>query len=274
MITLRQSALNAMERCPYACEKEYGAIGSGDRDDDTSPTNKYARTGIVFHETMEVWGLNKMEGKVVNQSLLHEILSDKLDNEDKSLFKDEEEIEMYRESLKEQIDWIYETICCDHMTPIGVEWNFKEDLIPETLPITGTVDLITGNLDTKDVSLCDYKTGKVYTKNELKDNMQATLYALAFYKKFGFMPKEFVFYFTKHKKIKTISITPDFIARGTERILKSWYEMEKGNFKPNNNNKYFCKNFCSIYKECPAFKSTGNKGWDAIIKFNENRQGA
>lgn len=272
MLTLRQSALNAFETCPYACLQEYGAIGTTDRKDDEAISNKYARTGIIFHETMEIWGNNKLDGKIVTTSELHKILDDKLDSEDKTLFKDEEEIEAYRASLKEQIDWVYETVGCEYITPIGVEWSFKKDLIKDVLPITGTVDLITGSLSFKDVSLCDYKTGKVYTKNELKDNMQSTLYALAFFNEFGFMPKEFVFYFTKHKKVKVVPITPDFILRGTERILKSWYEMEQGNFKVNNNNKYFCKNFCSYYKECPAYKSTGNKAWDNIIKFGENNK--
>lgn len=266
MKTIRQSSLNAFELCMFKGYNEYGDIGQTGKADEEELTNKYARVGIVFHEVMEYWGINKMKGKSVNLNSLHELLDTKLDNEDKSLFDDEIEIEKYRTSLHEQLDWTYEKCLCETVSPLGVEVTFAlDDLLPDFLPVTGTIDRIDGNMDSKEVRLGDYKTGKVYTKKELSSNIQATLYSLAFYKMFGFLPKAFDFYFTKHKKVKTIQITPEFLKNGTERILSIWYKIKQGEFKPTCENKYFCKNFCNSYSECPKFKKIKtNSSWDKI----------
>lgn len=267
MLTVRQSSLNTFEKCMWKGFVEYGNIGQTGKSDEEELTNKYARVGIVFHEVMEHWGLNKMEGKSVKLTELHELLDSKLNNEDKTLFKNDEEIETFRNSLHEQLDWCYEKCICDTVSPLGVEVTFSLDnLLPGFLTTTGTIDRIDGNMKNKEIRLGDYKTGKVYTKKELSNNIQATLYSLAFYKMFGFLPKAFDFYFTKHKKVKTIQITPEFLKRGTERILDIWFKIEQGEFKPTCKNKYFCKNFCDSIKECPKFNiAKQNNSWDNIM---------
>lgn len=266
MLTVRQSSLNCYEKCMFKGFNEFGKVGSIGKADEEELTNKYARIGIIFHETMEIWGNNMMEGKSVNLPTLHKILDEKLDNENKELFANEEEIEQYRISLHEQLDWTYEKCLCDTVKPLGVEVTFKLDgLLPDFITCTGTIDRIDGNMETKEIRLGDYKTGKVYTKKELSNNIQATLYSLAFYKMFGFLPKAFDFYFTKHKKIKTIMITPEFLKNGTERILDIWYKILKEDFRPTCENKYFCKNFCDSYKECPKYSKVKlNNSWDNI----------
>lgn len=266
MLTVRQSSLNCFEKCMYKGYNEFGDVGSIGKADEQELTNKYARIGIIFHETMEIWGNNKMEGKSVNLETLHKILNDKLDCEDKSLFENEEEIENYRVSLHEQLDWTYEKCLCDTVTPLGVEVTFSLDnLLPDFITCTGTIDRIDGDMTTKEIRLGDYKTGKVYTKKELSNNIQATLYSLAFYKMFGFLPKAFDFYFTKHKKVKTVMITPEFLKNGTERILDIWYKILQKDFRPTCENKYFCKNFCDSYKECPKYSKVKlNNNWDNI----------
>lgn len=268
--TLRQSALNTFELCMYKGLKEWGDVGQTGLQDEQDLTNKYATIGIIFHEVMELWGNEKIQGTSVTLPVLHNIIDEKLNDVDVSLFTDKEEIEKYRESLHEQLDWAYEKASLEFITPIGVEVSFKQDVLPGTLPVTGTIDLVTGDLDKKEVSLCDWKTGKTYTKKELESNIQATLYSLAFYKMFGFLPEQFIFYFSKTKKVKIIKITPDFIKKGTERILATWYKITEGDFVPNCTNRYFCKNFCTIYKECPKYKkSITGTSWDNIGKDNK-----
>lgn len=266
MITIRQSSLNCYEKCMFKGFTEFGPVGSLGKSDEEELTNKYARVGIVFHEVMEIWGKNMMEGKSVNLDTLHQLIDKKMCKEDTSLFKDETEIDNYIKSLHEQLDWTYEKCICDTVVPLGVEVTFElEGLLPDFITCTGTIDRIDGDLSSKEVRLGDYKTGKVYTKKELSNNIQATLYSLAFYKMFGFLPKAFDFYFTKHKKVKTIMITPEFLKNGTERILDIWYKILSGDNKPNCENKYFCKNFCDSYSECPKYKKVKvNNGWDDI----------
>lgn len=266
MITIRQSSLNCYEKCLYKGSVEFGEVGSLGRADEVELTNKYARVGIVFHEVMEIWGNNKMEGKSVNLETLHEIIDSKMEEEDDTLFDNEEEKEKYRLSLHEQLDWTYDKCICDSVTPLGVEVTFSlEDLLPDFITCTGTIDRIDGDIASKKVRLGDYKTGKVYTKKELSNNIQATLYSLAFYKMFGFLPEAFDFYFTKHKKVKTVQITPEFLRNGTTRILDIWYKILSGDNKPTCENKFFCKNFCDCYNECPKYKKAKiNNSWDNI----------
>lgn len=266
MITIRQSSLNCFEKCMFKGYEEFGAVGSLGKADEQELTNKYARVGIVFHEVMEFWGNHAMKGESVNLETLHEMIDTKLNGEDITLFENETEIETYRTSLHEQLDWTYDRCLCNTVVPLGVEVTFSfDDLLPDFITCTGTIDRIDGNIQNKEVRLGDYKTGKVYTKKELSNNIQATLYSLAFYRMFGFLPVAFDFYFTKHKKVKTIMITPEFLKNGTERILSIWYKILSGDKKPTCENKYFCKNFCDSYKVCPKFKKAKtNTAWDNI----------
>lgn len=266
MKKLRMTMMGDYERCPFLCKVNWGTIGEiGKADTEVRDMNKYAWFGIVFHEVMEIHALAKMEGNLIPLETLHNILDEKLANTEMSMLKDIEELDEWKESLHNQLDWGFEEATLEHTNVIGAEATFELDnLIPECLPFTGTMDRIVGNLDTKEVAIEDWKTGRVYTKKELSSNIQATVYSLAFYKMFGFMPEEFRFYFTKHKKVKVIKITPDFIKKGTERILENWYKMNNNEWNPNTANKYFCKNFCSISKECITQKKVEKKGWEKI----------
>lgn len=266
MKKLRMTMLGDYERCPYLCKVNWGEVGDvGKVDKEGSSHNKYSEFGIIFHEVMEHHALAKMEGTILPVEVLHELLDEKLKTFDLELLDNPEEFEDWRTSLHEQIDWGYETATLPHTNVIGAEVTFDlDDLIKDCLPFTGTIDRIVGDLSKKEVFLEDWKTGKVYTKKELSNNIQATVYSLAFYKMFGFMPEEFRFYFTKHKKVKVIKITPDFIKRGVERILVNWYNINNGDFSPNTSNKYFCKNFCSINKECPTRKRVTTVGWENV----------
>lgn len=267
MQLMRMSALKDFETCPFMYRTLWGELGEAGRvETEESPTNKYAQYGIIFHEVMEKHALSKMNDTPLSLEQLHKILDEKLKEFDLSLVKDEEEHLEWSKSLHEQLDWGYESETMWATNVIGTEVTFKlDDLITGvTLPFKGTMDRITGDLDKKEVSIKDWKTGKVFTRKELSNNIQATVYSLAFYRMFGFLPKEFVFIFTKHKKTKTIQITPDFLERGIERVLTNWYKISNGECTPNTSNKFFCKNFCSVSKECPSNKRVEKKGWENV----------
>lgn len=266
MEKLRQSALNAFEKCAFMGNDIWGAVGSPEQRKEDQDRNKYNETGILFHEVMEYWGVSRMNNVPVTLDDLHKIMDDKMNTSPLELYDTPEERETYRTSLHEQIDWTWDNALLETLRPIGVEVTFDlTDLIEGVIPVTGTIDRISGNLEQKSVVLEDYKTGKVYTKKELKSNMQATLYSLAFYKQFGFLPEAFIFYFTKHKKIKRVNITPEFLKDGMERILTVYYKMAQGDVEPNKDKsiKYFCNHFCTVKPKCPLFKKRNNK-WDNV----------
>lgn len=264
MILLRQSILNDYETCPYLAKLNWGEHGEKGLKDTEDVKNKYAEVGIIFHEVMEWAGRNNIEGKRYTPEDLHILIDALINAVDVTLFKDTEEIEMYRVSLHEQVNWALNNLAIMEIKPIDVEWEFTFDNMFEgCIEFNGTVDRVYGTLATKDVILGDYKTGKPYTKKELASNMQACIYSLAFFREYGFLPKAFEFYFTKAKKVKKIMITPEFLKAASERILSNWYRMKTGDFEPDNSNPYFCKNFCNVKNKCPKFKKRGN-GWDNV----------
>ena len=140
--------------------------------------------------------------------------------------------------------------------------EFYIDGVP--LHFKGFIDRIDGSIEEKEVVLADYKTGSStkYTKRELSDNIQATVYSLWFKEKYGFYPKRFVFIFTKERKTKEIEIDHAFIERGLARIKRITNAIEQGIFIPEaKGGKYFCKNFCNYFDECPKYIKS-NDGWD------------
>lgn len=265
MYELRQSILKDYELCTFLGEDNWGKPNSTGRCDTEDLTNKYAMTGIIFHEVCEEWGRCKMLGENLSLDYLHSMLDEKIDTLDETLFTGVEEIENYRISLHEQLEWTYVNCLFNEVTPLAVELKFSGlQLFEGLLPFCGTIDRVIGNIETKNVTLEDYKTGKVYTKKELSSNMQACIYSLAFYNQFGFLPKEFVFYFTKHKKIKRIFITEEFIKESTNRILLLWGRIINSNGEADGSNAYFCKNFCSSLDNCPKFNTKPTKSWDNV----------
>lgn len=269
MITIRQSCIGAYETCPFLFSEQYKPFGQEpEYNDDEAPTNKYALTGIKFHEVMECWGNSAMNNVRMSNKDMHTLLDCKL-AEIPSMHYDNEIDEMaFKDSLHEQLDWIYDTHC--DIKPLAVEHNFLiEDLIAGLPPFTGTIDCIEGNIEHKDVDIIDYKTGKVYTRLEMKSNVQATIYSLYFFKKYGFFPKNFVFYFTKHKKRKEIPITMEFMENGMDRIQNVWAHIVNNDFNaPMNPNKWFCKNACQSTK-CKYKQKWGSVGFE-VHNYRQN----
>jgi RecB family exonuclease len=266
MLSLRQTILNDAELCGFLCKERWkpygepydGEDGNGELDD---YTNKYASVGTAIHKTMEHWGRNKNTGISLTLLEMHDILDENFKEIPFDLFKDECDRQEFYNSAHEQINYLYEHN--GEMIPVFLEIPFTlPDLIEGLPPFHGTIDRIDGNFRTHDVHIVDYKSGKVYYKHELKGNMQATIYCLAFKKIYGFYPEDFTFQFSKHKKSKTIYVTEQFIEEGTERIKKAWDKILKERFFPDCANKHFCKGFCPIVEKCPKMKT--KKGWEKV----------
>ena len=272
MITIRQTILNDYLKCAYKCFKGWGDVGElGKFEKEQSPQSKYSSCGIVVHEVMEYAG-RSIINKNVRPTLeeLAKMTEDKLYKLPLELFENEEEREEWRRSLLEQIEWLYEQTLMSNSI-IDVEHNFSIDNMFEGMPpFTGQIDRIEGNLEAKDVSILDYKTGRKYTKKQVQNSIQACIYSIAFYKKYNFLPKEFIFIFSKTKRIMKVPITLEFINRVSSEIVRIVTEMRNGHFDTNCDSKFFCNNFCDFRTECPRYKRTKTQGWDAVMEVKKN----
>lgn len=264
MMEIRQTALNVYETCPHMFKEQFGEMGDGfEYQNDSLPSNKYAMSGIALHETMEHWGQQKIYGINLRERELQVMLDQKMNSIPREMWDNDIDKRYFMESLKEQLSWTYDQV--KEYRPIAVEENFSGvELMPGMPPFTGTIDLTIGNLEKHDVDLCDYKTGKVHTRLELKSNMQATIYCLYFLKKYGFLPKHFTFYFSKYKKIKTIEINQEFMERGMERIVSNWMHILNRDFNPPiKPNKWFCQHSC-FSVTCRHKEKWGNVGFEVF----------
>jgi len=263
MYIIRQTALNDYLTCPHMCMHRWGKFGEVSPCDETEQEqNKYAAIGTAFHETMEKWGLQKKAGVQLSKEDLWQDLTVRVDAISSDLFDNEDEIEKFRDSLEKQLDWIYGDLLG---TPLAVEEKFENEELIEGLPgFSGTMDRIDGTVESRILTLKDYKTGKVYTKKQLANNIQATIYSLYVKKKYGFYPSHFVFLFSKFKKEKTVFITEDYINQNTEYIKEIWNNILNQNFNPlHNRSKFFCNNFCNYKPNCIAYTKVP-KGWENV----------
>lgn len=247
------SCINTYETCGYKCLRQYNKIGEDKLEDDK---NFYGEFGALLHDLFDKhYKENLTKDKMVD--MFYSALND-LECE----FPDGKK-EDYINSALEQIDYFYDKYSI--MIPIATEEEFEDFYIDGiSLPWKGFIDRIDGNDKEKSVVISDYKTGRSskFTKRELNDNVQATVYSLYYKQKYGFYPERFVFIFTKERKTKEIIINEAFIERGLARIKRSIRNMEQGIFLPESKGgKFFCKNFCKFYNECPKYIKS-NDGWD------------
>lgn len=251
MLTLRQSSIGAYEKCHRIALLDFGAIGTGEPEKDDSQNNGYAQFGILLHE---IWDRMCKES-ITDLSKLYDMYEEKID----TITLPEGKESDFRAKGYEQIEWVFENY---NYKPLETEYNFEGVYIPSIgMEFTGTIDRIDGT--PKDYILQDYKTGNhaKFTKKELTNNVQATIYSYAAKEKYGVFPKEFSFIFTDSKRVKTIQITPEFLDAGIRRAKASYIGMMKGDWSTlGTKTDHFCKNFCEHYVSCPKF-NTKNTGW-------------
>ncbi len=263
MYIIRQTLLNDYLLCPHMALHRWGKFGEKSPCDESSElANKYAEIGTAFHSTMEKWAINKKGGIQLSKEDLWHDLKVNVHNIPISLFDGEEDKDKFLDSLKDQLDWIQNELLT---TPLSVEEKFENVELIEGLPcFSGTIDRIDGDINRRSLTLKDYKTGKVYTKKQLEENLQATIYSLYIKKKYGFYPGHFVFLFSKHKKSKTIFITEEYIERNVQKIKEVWSKILNQEFNPHyKRNKYFCNHFCNYKPKCISYTKVP-KGWENV----------
>lgn len=249
MKVLRQSIFNTCENCIFYGLYTYGEAGV---DKTIEFKNKYTESGIVFHKVMEVAHKKPLPD-------LHKMIDELMNETDFKVY--ENDFHTIRLSLHDQLDWAYkEGKCKNRPDIIATEFDFEiENFIDSiNMPFKGTIDRVVGTLETRNVILEDWKTGAIYSPKEMSNNIQATIYSIAWYKLYGYFPKKFRFYFTKHKKVKEIKIDNKFINRGVERILNIYLDIKAGTMeeaRKRATKTFYCYKFCMIDDEkCPIKK--------------------
>lgn len=248
------SLIGTYETCPYKCLRQYNVVGEEKIEDDL---NFYGEFGALIHELFDMY--YKSDKHISFEEML-EIFHKKV-TEMECEFPDGKK-DKYLSGAYDQIEYFYDKYAI--MKPIRTEEEIDFYIEGIDLPFKGFIDRVDGSIEEQDIVLSDYKTGRSskFTKKELSDNVQATVYALYYKQKYGFYPSRFVFIFTNERKTKEIEINEAFVQRGLARLRRSIEAINNNIFiaEPKGG-KYFCKEFCKYYVECPKYIKS-NDGWD------------
>lgn len=147
-----------------------------------------------------------------------------------------------------------------------------------------TIDRINGDLDNpSELCVDDYKTGKVYTSDMLRKNMQLPIYAMAVKHKYGDYPKQLRLRFLQHDKERIFEHTKDGVYvcnvkgggiykldvdKTLDKMKEIWYNISHNVFPRNTKNEYFCRDFCPLgkTKQCDGISTK----W-ASTKYDKRR---
>lgn len=265
MITIRQSALNDYEVCPYKCYSGWGKFGDPNpvREEEDEISNKYAMAGTAFHLAMDEWGKHKLLRQPFFLEEAIEVMRAEYDKIPHRLFDSEQDMEDRWQSLLTQLHWTWRHHTSNSI--VASEQSFVlEDLIPGLPPIEGTMDRLDATAGMFELYGIDYKTGKRFTKKDLKSNMQATIYSLAIERLYGKLPETFTFIFSRFQRLQVIQVTDEFLDAGVSRIRNIWGHILNEDFKPPiKPNKFFCNNFCEFKPVCPKWNNSP-PGWEGV----------
>jgi hypothetical protein len=261
----------AFEKCPYLF-KDIFIINHGDE-----IPNKYSRTGQELHILFDKWSQKGVSDK--DWEFMIEEYDEQFKTIDDKLFDDEEDKQKFLTQGHLTIHrWFDEELF--KPIPLMTEQKFFTKLHQDLPPVRATIDRINGNKD--DVSnweVEDYKTGKIYPANKLRNNIQLPVYAMTIREQFGALPKILRLRFPLHQAERVYErITDDLytcqvkrggiynisLAETLNNMVSIYKSIRQDRFLPNTQDLHFCENFCPKFKEksCKALTTK----WQMLMK--------
>ncbi len=214
--------------------------------------------GSAIHRTLEHYYLEKMMGEKILLKDIHEIFEDTW----KTIAEGKTDIQYTKghdfKSLlmlgKDLLTVWYNKLPDDNYNIIGIEEAFTFYLPGIPIPFIGAMDLIEED-ESGTIIITDFKTSaKSYSKDEVDQNQQVTLYKLALKDK-GFSDREILLKFDTFIKTQKPKFEQYWTTRSDldeQRLIKKavqvWEGIEKGVFIPNDTS-WKCKN-CSYKNAC------------------------
>ncbi|MDD3414838.1 MAG: PD-(D/E)XK nuclease family protein [Lachnospiraceae bacterium] len=222
--------------------------------------NKWSRIGQELHSLFDKWSYKDDKN---SKTMITEFIQ-QYQTINKDLFDNEEDYtNFFDTSCKSIRNWIKSEE--QYSKPLYTEKQHFVKLHDDLPQVRVTIDRINGdegNASEWDVQ--DYKTGRVYTAEQLRENIQLPTYAMAIKTIYGALPKYLRLRFTQHNKERLyVRLDDDTyeckVPRGgtytislnktLDKMVDIYSNIKKDSFKPNISNIYFCDNFCPLMKE-------------------------
>jgi hypothetical protein len=137
-------------------------------------------------------------------------------------------------------------------TPEAIEMYFEVDMGDYSL--RGYIDRL-AYLNETDIGIQDYKISNHYKGEELRKKMrQLYLYCIPVKEKYGKYPKYLTLFFFKSGTFHTEEFSESMLKEAIDWANHINLQIiSTKNFKANKDD-FFCKNLCSFYKNCEAWK--------------------
>lgn len=252
------------EKCPFRFKHEH-ILGTLT---DDMKENKYSATGSALHDVFEVYSkIRPLEPKHVLD--MHGLYREKFNTISDGLFEGDKD-DFLNKGLLTIANWYHEETSLNKPIPLMTEQQHFFTLDGIDTKIRVTFDRINGEEGKPDEwEVEDYKTGKVYSSDMLRDNMQLPIYALAIKHLYGALPKILRLRFPQHtdkhgtvqnrvferfsddmyvcdvKRGGTYTIS---LSERIERMKQIYNDIKRGHFPCNTKNEHFCNNFCAVGK--------------------------
>jgi RecB family exonuclease len=268
---ISSTMFEAFEKCPYAFKLRFIDNLIKKEDD----VNKYSKIGQILHDIFHHNSLNKDKNLTVKD--LQNMWLKRFEEIDTNLFEDGDDIVKFKQLHLDTIE-NYHTIEQTLPEPLMTEQEifFK---VSDKLPIVRcTMDRINGSKDDAvNIVVWDYKTGKVYSSDNLRKNLQLPLYAMCCKHLFGEYPKALVLHFPQHNnkertflhigngkyecKVNRGGTYTFTVEEKLERMEDIYAQIKKGYFKCNTDNSYYCRDYCIANKKglCEGIKTEWSK---------------
>ncbi len=189
--------------------------------------NHYLMYGTAVHAALDHYFQRKLAGQKPDYK---QLISDfKSSFRNVGFITREHEDTRYKTGL-ETLSRFYNLDQKEPVMPAAVEERFE--FSENKIKVNGRYDLIVGK--DKEANIIDFKTSKVKDQKDadrrVKDSTQMKIYALAWYEKFGFIPKS-TLYFIEHNLQGEVVYKPKQLEKTKEMILEAGEGIKKGKLK-------------------------------------------
>ncbi len=189
--------------------------------------NHYLMYGTAIHAALDHYFQRKIAGQKPDYK---QLISDfKRTFRNVGFITREHEDRRYKTGL-ETLSRFYNQDQKEPVIPAAVEERFE--FSENKIKVNGRYDLIVDK--GKDASIIDFKTSKVKDQKDadrrVKDSTQMKIYALAWYEKFGFIPKS-ILYFIEYDLRGEVVYKPKQLEKTKEMILEVGKGIKSGKLK-------------------------------------------
>ncbi len=214
--------------------------------------------GSSIHKTLEYYYQEKMIGEKLLLKDIHSIFENtwknRAENDDQIQYTKGNDFKSLLMMGKDLLTVWYNKLPNDNYNILGIEEAFSFYIPGIELPFIGAMDLIEED-SSGIIIVTDHKTsGKAYSKDEVDQNQQLTLYQMAM-KSMGYRDREILLKFDTLIKTKTPKFEQYWTTRSeldenrlTRKAVQVWNGISKGVFIPNDTS-WKCKN-CSYANAC------------------------